>query len=112
MDTLNDVFNATDFKVFANALKSGGCVRGMRIEGGSAMRRSDLDGWEKKAQELGAPGLLWFVLDGKELKSPVAKFLSDEEKDGLVSTLGLEPGDAAFLMAGAVSYTHLTLPTI
>ncbi|MCJ7745538.1 MAG: aspartate--tRNA ligase, partial [Actinobacteria bacterium] len=100
MDTLNDVFNATDFKVFANALKSGGCVRGMRIEGGSAMRRSDLDGWEKKAQELGAPGLLWFVLDGKELKSPVAKFLSDEEKDGLVSTLGLEPGDAAFLMAG------------
>src|SRR5450756_757778 len=44
--------------------------------------------------------LLWFVLDGKELKSPVAKFLSDEEKDGLVSTLGLEPGDAAFLMAG------------
>lgn len=100
MDTLDDVFKNTKFKVFANALKSGGCIRGMRIEGGSAMSRSDLDGWERKAQELGAPGLLWFVLEGNELKSPVAKFLSDEEKDGLASTLRLGPGEAAFLMAG------------
>ncbi|MBK5093231.1 MAG: aspartate--tRNA ligase [Actinobacteria bacterium] len=100
MDTLNDVFKTTGFKVFANALEAGGCIRGMRIEGGSAMSRSDLDGWERKAQELGAPGLLWFVLESDGLKSPVAKFLSDEEKDGLISTLRLEPGDAAFLMAG------------
>jgi len=100
MDTLDDVFGTTGFKVFADALESGSCIRGMRIEGGSAMSRSDLGAWEKKARELGAPGLLWFVLEGNELKSPVAKFLSDKEKDGLASALRLEPGDAAFLMAG------------
>ena len=100
MATLDNVFSRTGFKVFARALGSGGCVRGMRVEGGSAMSRSDLDRWEKKAQELGAPGLLWFVLEGDELKSPVSKFLSDEEKIGLASALKLEPGDAAFLMAG------------
>jgi len=100
MATLDGVFKDTEFRVFASALSSGGHIRGMRVEGGSVMTRADLDGWNRKAQELGAPGIVWFVLDGDELKSPASKFLGEVENNGLISTLGLEPGDAAFVLAG------------
>jgi len=100
MATLNDVFSRTEFNVFAKVLSSGGCVRGMRVEGAGSMSRSELDNWNKRAQELGAGGLAWFILEEKGLRSPVSKFLTDEEQQGLTAALGLEPGDAAFLVAG------------
>ena len=102
MATLDAVFAQTAFKVFAEALSSGGSIRGMKVDGGGTMSRSDLDGWSAKARDLGAGGLVWFIAEeDKSLRSPVAKFLSDEEKAGLVSALALDPGDAAFLVAGA-----------
>lgn len=100
MATLNDVFSRTEFNVFAKVLSSGGCVRGMRVEGAGSMSRSELDNWNKRAQELGAGGLVWFILEEKGLRSPVSKFLTDEEQQGLTAALRLEPGDAAFLVAG------------
>ncbi|MBU4194371.1 MAG: aspartate--tRNA ligase [Actinobacteria bacterium] len=100
MATLDGVFEGTGFKVFAGTLKSGGSIRGMRVEGGQSMTRSDLDGWTGRARELGAAGLVWFVLEEGGLRSPVAKFLIEEEKDGLTSALRMQPGDAAFLVAG------------
>jgi aspartyl-tRNA synthetase len=100
MATLDDVFKETGFKVFAGALASGGTVRGMRIDSGGGMSRSELDGWNKRAQELGAGGLVWFIKEDEGLRSPTAKFLTDEEKAVLVTAMELEPGDAAFLLAG------------
>jgi len=101
MATLDSVFEHTGFKVFASALESGGCIRGMKVDGGSRMSRSELDSWNKRAMELGAAGLVWFVVEESALKSPVAKFLGDAETAGLRSALALEPGDAAFVLAGA-----------
>jgi aspartyl-tRNA synthetase len=101
MSTLNEVFKNTEFRVFAEALKAtAGAVRGLRVDGGGTMSRSELDKWNKKAQELGAGGLIWFIKEPDGLRSPTAKFLSDEEKQALVSTMRLKDGDAAFLVAG------------
>jgi aspartyl-tRNA synthetase len=99
MATLDDVFRRSEFKVFGGAVKAGGSVRGMRIEGGATMSRSDLDRWTKRAKELGAAGLVWFVA-GEEITSPVSKFLSTEELEGMSGRLGLDEGDAAFVLAG------------
>lgn len=102
MATLDAVFEQTAFKVFAQTLSYGGTIRGMKVDAGGRMSRSDLDGWSEKARELGAGGLVWFIAeDGGSLRSPVSKFLSEGEIDGLVTALALEPGDAAFLVAGA-----------
>lgn len=100
MSTLDGVFAGTGFKVFAGALASGGAVRGMRVEGGGGMSRSELDAWNDRARELGAGGLVWFIVEEQGLRSPVAKFLTDEEKKALLEEMRLEPGDAAFLLAG------------
>jgi aspartyl-tRNA synthetase len=100
MATLDGLFQETGFKVFSEALGSGGSIRGMRVEGGGSMSRSELDSWNRKAQEMGAGGLVWLVLEEAGLRSPVAKFLSEDELTGLTEGLALEPGDAAFILAG------------
>ena len=100
MATLDGAFEGTGFKVFAGTLKSGGSIRGMRVEGGREMTRSELDRWTGRARELGAAGLVWFVLEEGELRSPIAKFLTEDEKERLTSALRLRTGDAAFLVAG------------
>lgn len=100
MATLDEVFSKTEFKVFAESLKSKANIRGLGIKGGSSFSRSELDSWERQAKEMGARGLLWFVLEDGTLSSPVSKFLSSAEKKGIIDSLRLEDGDAAFALAG------------
>ncbi|MDD5447958.1 MAG: aspartate--tRNA ligase, partial [Actinomycetota bacterium] len=100
MATLDEVFSKTEFRVFAESLKSKASIRGLGIKGGSSFSRSELDSWERRAKDMGARGLLWFVLEKGTLSSPVSKFLSSEEKKGIIDSLRLEDGDAAFILAG------------
>ncbi len=96
---LSNVFPTTEFKAFAGVLESGGTVKA--INGGRlGMSRSGLDGLVSRAQELGAKGLVWMVVeeDGS-LRSPVAKFLSDEELEAIKSTLDCATGDTLLIAA-------------
>lgn len=96
---LSGVFTVTEFKAFAGVLADGGSVRG--INGGTlGLSRSGLDGLVSRAQELGAKGLVWMVVeDDGSLRSPVAKFLSSDELDGLKTGLGAGPGDVLLIAA-------------
>jgi aspartyl-tRNA synthetase len=96
---LSSVFAATEFKAFAGVLDARGTVRGINA-GPLGLARSGLDGLVSRAQEIGAKGLVWMVVeeDGA-LRSPVAKFLSDEEKAGIVAALDAEPGDILMIVA-------------
>jgi len=96
---ISEVFAETEFKAFSGAIESGGVVRA--INGGKlGLSRSGLDGLVSRAQELGAKGLVWMVVeDDGSLRSPVAKFLSDEEMESLRDSLGTEPGDTLLIAA-------------
>ncbi|MEJ6512522.1 MAG: aspartate--tRNA ligase [Acidimicrobiales bacterium] len=88
-------FAGTEF----NAFKAD-CVKGIVVDGGAEFTRSKLDELTEKAKRWGAKGLVWMrVKDGGELDSPVAKFLSAEELDGLVATTGAKTGDLLLLVA-------------
>ncbi len=100
MLSLNKCFKNTEFRIFKDVLKSGGEIRGMKIDGGGAMSRSDFDSLNKKAQELGARGIVWFVRSSGQLTSPISKFLSDDEKKNLIEASALMDGDALILIAG------------
>lgn len=100
MATLDSVFEGTGFKVFASTLASGGSIRGMRIEGGGGMSRSELDGWNRQAVEMGAGGLVWMIREPDGFRSPVAKFLEQPELEALEEALGVVEGDALFILAG------------
>ena len=98
---LSAVFAESGFKVFRSALDAGGRVRGFKVDGLVAPTRRELDGMVEEAQRLGASGLVWMVREGDGLKSPVIKFLSDEERSGIVRDTGLEEGEVLILAAGS-----------
>jgi aspartyl-tRNA synthetase len=96
---LGSIFASTEFKAFSGVLASGGSIRG--INGGAlGLSRSGLDAVSARAQELGAKGLVWMVVeeDGS-VRSPVAKFLSHDELSAVKETLGGDAGDVLLLVA-------------
>lgn len=96
---LGDVFAATEFKAFGGTLEAGGTVRGINA-GPLGLARSGLDGLVSRAQELGAKGLVWMVVEeGGTLRSPVAKFLAEAELTALIGALEAAPGDTLLLVA-------------
>ena len=80
---LGEVFAASQFKVFAGALADGGVVRGFSASG--EFPRSRFDALTERAQRFGAKGLVWGVVEPDGWRSPVAKFLSEEEIAGLIA---------------------------
>jgi aspartyl-tRNA synthetase len=100
---LTAVFAATDFKAFAGVLDSGGSVRGINA-GNLNLSRSGLDGLVARAQELGAKGLVWMVVEeDASLRSPVAKFLSPRELHDLKAALSAKAGDTLLIAADETS---------
>ncbi|MFA5843357.1 MAG: aspartate--tRNA ligase [Coriobacteriia bacterium] len=99
---LSDVFGSSGFKVFSGALAAGGLVKGINAKGAGDLSRGRIDALDQAARDAGAKGLAWvaFTSDG-EVKSPIAKFLSEEEMSGLRAALAIEPGDLALVVADA-----------
>ena len=99
---VSDVVRGSEFAVFKGALEGGGCVRALACPGAAALSRKDLDELAEFAKEWGGKGLAYLLLDPSgEVRSPIAKFLSDDELAGLRAATGAEPGDAIFLAADA-----------
>ena len=104
---LTSIFSGTAFKAFASSPS----IKGLRVDCGTypeqaAMGRNKLDQLTERAKQLGAKGLVWMkVGEGGALESPVAKFLSDEEKTTLVTALGASSGDLLLLVADEWSTT-------
>lgn len=96
---LGDVFESSDFRAFRGALEDGGVVRGINA-GALGLSRSGLDGLVARAQELGARGLVWMVVEeAGAVRSPVAKFLNEQELSDLCEKLGAGVGDIILIAA-------------
>jgi aspartyl-tRNA synthetase len=92
---LTAAFAATAFNAFRAP-----CVKGIRVPGGAAMTRNQLDQLTDKAKRWGAKGLVWMkVEEGGALNSPVGKFLSEPEMDALVTATKATSGDLLLIVA-------------
>ena len=94
---LTQYFKNTPFRVF-QAQHVGAVV----MPGGASTPRKQFDAWQEWAKQRGAKGLAYAVFntDG-EIAGPVAKNLSDEERNGLLAATGAKQGDAVFFAAGS-----------
>jgi aspartyl-tRNA synthetase len=94
---LTEYFDDTPFRVFQAPY-----VGAVVMPGGASQPRRQLDAWQEWAKQRGARGLAYVLVgeDG-ELGGPVAKNLSDSEREGLAKAAGAEPGDCVFFAAGA-----------
>jgi aspartyl-tRNA synthetase len=97
---LSQVFSASEFKVFAGALASGGAVKALNAKGAGDWSRGRIDALNALAIEEGAKGLAWvaFTADG-QVRSPVAKFFTEAEMAGLRAAMAVEPGDLVCMVA-------------
>ncbi|MEM0965401.1 MAG: aspartate--tRNA ligase [Verrucomicrobiota bacterium] len=96
----SDVFASSGFKVFAGAVAVGGVVKAINAKGLADLTQGELKALEEAARSLGAKGLAFIKSDNGEWKSPILKFLSEEEKEDLRSRLEVEDGDVVFFAAG------------
>jgi aspartyl-tRNA synthetase len=110
---LSEVFSASEFKVFAGALSSGGVVKAIRVEAGGSFPRSRIDALNQSALDAGAKGLAWFALSAEgEVRSPIAKFLSDDEVAAMRAALGMADGDLALFVADSRAVANEVLGTL
>ena len=96
---LTSYFSETPFRVF-QAEHVGAVV----MPGGGDQPRRQFDAWQEWAKQRGAKGLAYVTVDADGvLGGPVAKNLSDSEREGLVAAAGAKPGDCVFFAAGKTS---------
>lgn len=81
------------FKVFADAAKKGGIVKALNAKGCSEFSRKELDELTALANSYGAKGLAWVKITAEGWQSPIAKFLTEDEKSGIAKTLDAGIGD-------------------
>jgi len=93
---MTEYFSGTSFRVFQAPY-----VGAVVMPGGASQTRKELDAWQDWARARGARGLAYVLVqqDGT-LGGPVAKNLSDAEREGLAAEVGAAPGDAVFFAAG------------
>ena len=103
-----EFFSDTTFRVFQAPY-----VGAVVMPGGASQPRRTLDGWQEWAKQRGHRGLAYVLVgdasSGGTLSGPVAKNLSDAERDGLAAHVGASPGDCIFFSAGPAKSSRALL---
>jgi aspartyl-tRNA synthetase len=97
---------ASGFKVFDEALAAGGRVKAIVAPGMAGITRREIDDLTERARRFGAKGLAYLALEaGGEIKSPIAKFLTDDTQRALVERTGAGEGDLILVVADTAAVT-------
>jgi aspartyl-tRNA synthetase len=103
-----DFFKDTSFRVFQAPY-----VGAVVMPGGASQPRRTLDGWQEFAKQRGHRGLAYVLVnDDGTLGGPVAKNLSDAERDGLAAHVGASTGDCIFFSAGPAKPSRALLGAV
>ncbi len=97
---VTDIMEASTFEAFKNVISAGGTVRAIRIPGIAGYSRKEMDDVRNLAIKFGAKGLAWVTyLEDGSVKSPVFKFLNEEQINEIQKRAGAEKGDIVFFVA-------------
>ena len=100
-----EFFKDTTFRVFQAPY-----VGAVVMAGGASQPRRTLDGWQDWAKQRGHRGLAYVLVgDDGTLGGPVAKNLTDAERDGLAAHVGAKAGDCIFFSAGPAKSSRALL---
>ena len=96
---VTDLFRGSGFAVFAEAAASGAAIRAIPAPGAADRSRSFFDKTVALGESLGLAGLA-YVVRAEAARGPLAKFLSEDERQRIYDRAGVAPGDAVFFAAG------------
>ncbi|MBE3089332.1 MAG: aspartate--tRNA ligase [Actinobacteria bacterium] len=97
---ISGLFINSEIKIFKDVLKNNGCIKSIVVSDSSDFTRKELDNLVEMARKCGAGGLVWIKIDeNMNLQSPISKFLSNTEKEGLIKALGLKEKNLLLIVA-------------
>ncbi|WP_337970025.1 aspartate--tRNA ligase [Virgibacillus salexigens] len=107
---VSEVLKDSTFNVFQGALASGGKVALLNVEQQAAnYSRKDIDKLTDFVKVYGAKGLAWLKVEGDELKGPIAKFITNKEKAGLLTAAHAKDGDLLLFVADKTNVVYDSL---
>jgi len=103
-----DLAQKGQFKVFLDALESGGRVKAINGKGMAGLSRSEIDMLTEEVKALGAKGLAWIkIKDGFE--SPIVKFFPEDILRQMAQRLKADVGDMMLFVADKEEVVHSVL---
>jgi aspartyl-tRNA synthetase len=93
------VAKEADFRVFREAAEKGRHVRGLKVPGGQAFSRKELDELTAFAGGFGAKGLAWLKVEEAGMAGPIAKFFNPGQQQALREAFAAKAGDLLLFVA-------------
>lgn len=106
---LSDEVKNSEFKVFTDAFEVNGSVRAIKVDGAADMGRKQIDKLGEFVKTFKAKGLAWIALKAGEVKSPISKFLKEEEMSGIIAKMDAKEGDLILIVADKNKVVFQTL---
>lgn len=113
---LTEALRGTQFRIFSEAIESGGIVKALPLKGQAGLPRSELDRMQGEENlrahyniHTGAKGVAWVKVLQDGWQGPMAKILTQEERERITRLAGLEPGDLILFVAGDSKVVNPTL---
>lgn len=96
---VSDIIANSEFKVFSSVVKGGGSVRAINAKGcANIFARREIDALVDFVKIYGAKGMAWISIKEDGMNSPITKFMTQDEIDGLLGRLDGQVGDILFFV--------------
>lgn len=110
LQNITEIFKNSEFNAFKTTYDEKGLIKCVKIDGSSDdFSKKGISKLEKFVKTYGAKGLAWLKYENGAIDSPIAKFLSEEELNGLKSQLELKEKDIVFIVADKESVVNTAL---
>ena len=109
LQDISDIVEDSEFNVFSGVIADGGKVKGIKVENGAEYSRSKIDKFTDFVKKFKAKGLAWISFTENGVKSPISKFLSEEEIKNIKERMGIHNGDLALFVADQAKIVNNSL---
>jgi aspartyl-tRNA synthetase len=111
---VTDIVRSAELRVFREVAERGGVVKALAVPDGDRLSRKDLDTMPDAVATFGAKGVAWARLTSEGWQSPIAKFLSPEQRGAIEQATGAGLGSVVLFLADSAkvandSLSHLRL---
>lgn len=99
LTNVGDLVAEAEFKIFRQAMETGGQVKGINAKGAAGMSRTELDNLLEKLRPFGAKGLAWIKITSEGIQSPIKKFFTQGQMDAILKKMDAGNGDVVLFVA-------------
>ncbi len=97
---ISDVVAGCDFKVFTGAIEDGGSVRAINAKNlADKISRKNIDSLQEFIKTYRAKGLAWIKVNADGIQSPIAKFMNEQQMNGILYKMQADVNDLILIVA-------------